>query len=655
LKTLLIRIDEPADGPYPVTLYIDDGGDDWLERPQAKATIPCPLPDPGLAQLDLTDGTTATEAIRKLFLAQNPRSEAFAPVGVFLHGLVTGTDIKRKLQDARDAAGREGVRLLLEVRARELRELPWELMMPRDSSLPLFLDERNPCARVYEMRRSSVSHDSPDRCPILRVLVVVGAKPEDEKVEAARELENLRDGFRTLWGLVDVEVLHQPPQKKLERCYEEFKPHILHFIGHGRATDAGGVLDFDGRDGGDGWSWTTRAIAATLATWQPRLAFVNACRSGTRRSVEGTWQVADALLGAGVPAVLGILGDIRGDTAAEFTGALYGALAARRSLGVAVVEARRAAARLVDDRHRDPWLPSLWLSTVSEPVLLPRYAVTPLQRTLIERTPDFAAMRQFVNRTDERRSLWRSLWRSPNSDETTRRVGAAVTVVGPAHVGKSALVKWTLGLWALHGANVAYVDLDRHGSLDFVGVLTAIKDTLGDSPLHGEANQDAFKTFKPIKPGDGNTPEDAVDTVFRDFEEALRRAAGEKILLLGLDHIGKVQSAHWRYVLDKLVVPVARGTLPVRLIIVGGEDVEDTELGDMRTVIHPISLDRFPRADFDELARRYLRAQYSAGADDVKKFVDGYADLLRDSESWTGDQFEQLDRFIRGRWQREAA
>jgi hypothetical protein len=639
VKTVLIRIDDADGGGYPVRLFVDDGREDWLEKPQATSTIPTPLPVPEAPEL------VSADAIRELILSQDSQSDAFELGGAFLHDLLASGEVGRAWSTLRD--GGDGVRLLLDVRAPALRQLPWELMR-RDSPLPLFVDEQNPCARMHELRIAAATVEC---SPVLRVLVVLGVEEDDVETQAGLELEGLRDGFRTLWGLLDLEILDRPTQKKLEETYASFQPHILHFIGHGEATDGGGQLAFDGHEGEDGWAWSATAIAAALAGWRPRLAFVNACRSGERTSVRGAWQIADALLDADVPAVLAMQGDIRGDAAAAFTGALYDALAHDRPLDVAVVAGRRAISHNADWRRRDPWLPCLWLGVPADRVLPQRYAITPQQRAQLEQKRPFAMVKRFVNRAPERRRLWRGL----NGGEAARQIGAAVAVVGPPTVGKSGLVRWAIGSSALRGANVAYVDLHHERKLSFVQALAAVQKELCASPVHGAANKAAFAEFSAattrLAGGAENAPEDAVDTVFDAFAAALRSAAGESSIVLALDHVHGVEPAHWRFILEQLVDPIAAGGLPVQLILVHRKDDENAAVSDTAT-IDSIPLDRLPVGEYRELASLYLRAQ-GFKREQFATVVEAFAvSVVRDA--WDGGVFDLLDTAARyGGWPRE--
>jgi hypothetical protein len=646
VQTVVIRVDEPEEegSDYPVKLLLDDGNEDWLERPLATAAIGHPLPEPNVEQLETAAG--GAEAIQGL-LSTHPRSPAFESVGVYLHDLIAGEEIRREWELLRRDPGGRGVRALLDVRPRELRALPWELMRAGDSPLPLFVDEGNPCARVHRLDGAHLSRNGDEtlECsPLLKVLIVVGAKPDDEDVQATREVEGVCDGLSSMWGFVDVEILDLPTLQQLEDRYTEFRPHILHFVGHGREPQAGGGLIVAGRQGADGWTWTPAAIAAVLAAWRPRLALLNACRSATRRGLEGAWQVADALLEADVPAVLAMHGNIRGDTAAAFASALYKALASEQPLDVAVVKARRAIGQNLnaDYSHRDLWLPCLWLSALPERILPRRCGVRQETQRLIERDVAFASMQRFVNRAHERRRLWRGL----EDGESQQRSGVALAVTGSPNVGKSALVKWALGLAALRGVNVAYVDLERTAKIDFVDVLMAIEAALRSSPHHGEANRPRFERFAALRASlpatsrqQANLPEDIVEQLFDVFKQALVAAADGGDVLLALDHIRCVEPAYWRLVAERLVAPIASGQLSVRLIVVHNSD-EDPLPGELTALVEPIKLSGLPPADFRQLTRRYLRAQGYAG-EKPDAFIHGLEMSLQDS--WDGKIFTLLD------------
>src|SRR6266508_1715709 len=150
MRTALIRVAPlSGDDHYPVSLHLDDGGDDWLDRPAAEGRLPRALSPPAPP---LLDGEVATpERIRSFITSCNHESPKFEEIGRYLYALLTQGAVgalwtRLAASQSHDMDG-EGHRLLLDIQPVELRHLPWELMRC-DGPLPVFADLRNPCARV---------------------------------------------------------------------------------------------------------------------------------------------------------------------------------------------------------------------------------------------------------------------------------------------------------------------------------------------------------------------------------------------------------------------------------------------------------------------------------------------------------------------------
>jgi hypothetical protein len=90
-------------------------------------------------------------------------------------------------------------------------------------------------------------------------------------VEAKRETENVRDAFRRVRGLVDLEVLPRPSHTKLRDTYNNYRPHIFHFIGHGGLDAQGAYLELDPAAGAGPVAWRSPIIKPMLAGWTPRV------------------------------------------------------------------------------------------------------------------------------------------------------------------------------------------------------------------------------------------------------------------------------------------------------------------------------------------------------------------------------------------------
>ena len=653
MRTALIRVCPPTERErgYPVRLFFDGSGEGWLDRPLATDAIPESLSPPAPPQIG--DGPGTPESIRRFLLEQDQPSPLFAEIGAYLYGLVARGAVEGELQRlAAKYPGRapadEGLRVLVEIDAAELRLLPWELMRS-DGPMPLFADERNPWTRV---QRFDFARPPSPRAPVLRLLVVVGADPEDEVVQSEREVAGLREALRGVWGLVDFEVLDRPTQSQLEARYRQLKPHVFHFIGHGIVGENGPELEIAPRGDQDGWAWTTTAIRTDLQSWQPRLVILNACRSIELSEQEGVWQIADAFAQLRVPAVLGMQADVRGDAAAAFAGALYAALADDLPLDIALSRARVAMSHVVSWDERDPYLPCLTLSMPPECVMPSRFAMKDDDlRRRIQKTADFVNATRFVDRSVERRQLWQTV----AGDDIALAEPGVLAVTGDAQVGKTELVRWCVASVSLTGANVAYVDLRQNGSLDFRAVLSAVAQQLIGSPVHGDRNRAAFEAFVVKLAASQFEAEDAIETVFDDFHECLRTAAAAGPLVLALDHVDAVEPAHWTtYVAKHLLQPVAEGALPLELIVVVDRTrVDDALAPDLRSIVSMIDVVELPQEQYEELARLYLRLRgfKPIDFDEIVTVLAAKVPPL-----WNTNQFRLLDQIARElRWQREQA
>jgi hypothetical protein len=646
VSTVLIRIGANGDG-WRVDLFHEDGREDWLLERVASEPLRGRLgafePPP------LQGGRSGFDAIRAVVLEQDEDSGDFYTIGAHLHDVLARGEVgaawARIVERESGFGRREGVRLLLDVQPEQLRMLPWELMCrgPRR----LAADVANPFARV------TPGYPGAGGLPLvrwpLRVLVVVGSRENDRVVEAEQEIAMLTDAFRRMCGLVAFELLPQPSRDLVQERYKALRPHIFHFIGHGSVEDDEGRLElFDVEKGeqGENEPWTAAKISADLSGWQPRLAILNACRSADAGEQKGAWGVAEQFRSLGIPAVIAMQADIRGDAAAAFTGGLYRALAGGEPLDVAVAAGRAAIMRRVDERHRDFALPSLSVSAPPDTVLKLGYGVDDELRPRVESVhPRFKA---FVDRTHERRTLSRGL--DPDDAGPEETPPAPLTAIfGGSKVGKSELARWCVSACELHGGNAAYVDLNGYDRLSFIPALCAIRDALGESALHGRDNLSAFETWndatEDLQDLDGRAPSpaDVLDTVFSYFGDALRQAAGDGPLLVALDHVGKVQEDHWTLICDRLLRTIGTHELaPVRVIVVlSAQEQRDGWLTEKVEPLRPphVELAQFEAKEFKLIAGQYIRYHFDVRYD----VVDDQLKLLKLTDRFNWEQVAALE------------
>jgi hypothetical protein len=614
-QTVLIRIGENGAG-WEIDLFVDDGRDDWLSRPEATEPLP--------RDVAFGDGGVLVDEIgrmRSVVLNEEHHSAEFEVIGARLYELVARGTVAAAwneiVQRESGFGGSGGVRLLLDVRPEELSMLPWELMCrgPRR----LAVDVASPFSRVG--RGFPGAGALPTVHWPLRVLVVVGSPQNDKVVAAEAEIKRLTDAFRRMCGLVDVEFQRQPSRREVRETFNKRRPHIFHFIGHGSVSEGRGQLLLYDTEEKESLPWTPPEIDTDLAGWQPRLAIINACRSTDADEQRGAWRVSARFTALGVPAVIAMQADIRGDAAAAFTGDLYKALAEDKPLDVAVAAGRAAITDIVDVEHRDFALPSLSVSAPPETVLKMGYGVSEELRPQVEHV--HRRFRAFVDRTKERRQLWRGL--DPAHDDAAHEPEPppdVIAIAGGPKVGKSELARWCVNACELHGGNAAYVDLGMHTHLGYVGALEAIRNELGRSVLHERTNLDAFVEWETLLAHwDGTAaalPGDMLDTRLGVFGDALRDAAGDGPLLIALDNIGGVQADHWELLCKNLLRRVAtHGLAPVRVIVVLTEEQRDTWLtmSEDARLPEPIELPSFKASEFKPVAGQYIRYRFKVDHD----------------------------------------
>lgn len=643
MQTVLIRV-EPSGEQWLVKWFEDHGNEGWTSLPSERAIV-----DP-IAEAELA-------RIRTQVLEETGSSPEFETIGHALYGLLATGAVATRWSALAESNQRR-MRVMLDIRSDALSKLPWELM--RHEAQLFATNVESPIVRVAN-NFPGQGQLSPIRWP-LRLMVVIGSEPNDKDVSAEEELAGLRGALRTMCGLLDIEVLHQPTRQKLREIYRQHCPHIFHFIGHGDVEEKRGRLKLFDADRDEYVPWRATEIGIDLAGWQPRLAILNACRTSSLEKQNGAWEIAATFTQLGASAVVAMQADIRGDSAAAFAHGLYSALADGRSLDVAVANGRARITQVVGvgvDR-RDFGLPSLTVSAPPADILRTRFCVAPEFRPSVE--SNNRRLWAFVDRAAERRRLWRRI--DPEPEELHREEDGvrppAITIVGGSHVGKTELARWCVGTCQLHGGNAVYVDLKRDQRLHFVQTLHVIREALVDATeVHTERNASAFGPWLEALDGLGRGvngddarpwPPDALEIVFTMFGDALRAAAGDRPLLIALDHTPDRDDESWKFVCDRLLARVARHRLsPVRLLVALSEEQHRSgSLGDEIHDIAPrVELRRFAASEFKSHADWYLSYHYEADLDAVDRATTTGAQLV--PSEWDWSTLEDFARFLAGR------
>ena len=565
-------------------------------------------------------------------------SPHFDTLGSQLHDLLIADDIDSELRQARN----EGpFRLLLKIEPDDLDALPWELMH-RDN-LPLFTDASLPIARIATSFNRQF--EPPQRCWPLRVMVVVGSADEEIQVEA--EIDYIRDGFRKVCGLVDLEVACLPDRDCISKMAEAMRPDVFHFIGHGDVEDKLGYLRLEQQGAAD-IQWTAAAIRDDLAGGVPRLAVLNACQSGQPSAHEATQVAARGLAELNVPAVIAMQGPIRGIPAARFAKGFYEALSGGKPLDQAVAQARAEVTRATSSSQRDYALPSLILGALPEHILdLSDY--DPNQRLA-------AGLRKgvlsFVDRIPRRRQLWNQLWM------TSRACPKIFAITGPENVGKGSLVRWCLGVASVLGHPTALADFGESEGVDSIGFLDVLVAALRAGVGVASAELDGLRAdLREYRRATSPYDKDP-NPLYERLASALATLAADKTLVIGMDGFGVIPGMWAAHAVPGLVEPIARGEVGNVRLVVG---LHQKELDVCfppryfdRNEIEDISIDLFPSKDFVELISQRLRALGYA-RDNFDGLVKYWDDHFRQRGNWGVDVFEMFDENARvGRWEQES-
>jgi hypothetical protein len=234
----------------------------------------------------------------------------------------------------------EALRLRLGVKGTLLPRLPWEVFYSNDmpiervqSSLPLasgthvIFSRYQPGARlVGDGAALTIEPDQP-----LRILMVISAPTDLERLELQREVNHLQQELRTQTiaeGAADIQLtlLSQPGREQLTQALEQGQFQVLHYAGHSDLGVSGGSLYLVNNRTGLTEILSGDDLAGLLVNNGVRLAVFNSCR-GAHTAAEPKGErdrnLAEALVSRGIPAVLAMAEQIPDNVALTLTWLFY--------------------------------------------------------------------------------------------------------------------------------------------------------------------------------------------------------------------------------------------------------------------------------------------------------------------------------------------
>jgi hypothetical protein len=411
----------------------------------------------------------------------------------------------RKTWDALPLSARQ-LPLEIEIEDPALRVFPWELLW--DSA------DRTPARIGGLARRTGTPSATPSSSEWpFRLLIIVGAddegQPPSERIGAMQEVQDLRRALIEVGRSVDINILPVPTRKQVQDALLEYQPHVIHFIGHG-GYDPGRkrhcvIID----NPASTWNWLTTGITNDLtgAGCVPRLVFLNCCRSASERDANLSLQTA--LSDYGVPVVVAMQADVRGDKAAAFsrtfyTHALIGGPA--ESLTPVIDAVREGRQALGSEEEIDWGLPTL---TFCRDVPID-YAL--LKRRQWPDDADFRRCREFDDArvyADAGQARRRMIeWFYPVKPRPEPNI---LILRGPTGSGKTRLLHWCMESWAAENPRQRFLRVDAPRGKNCLSWLIRLRA--------GSVSKD--------KPDDDRFLKQALEvTPFLPFYAAVARATG---------------------------------------------------------------------------------------------------------------------------------
>ena len=208
-----------------------------------------------------------------------------------------------------------------------------------------------------------------DRGEKLKILLIASNPPPsidgvDEEVASLNAL------LPTILGPNNLDLTYIPTEEATyQRIREELRQcpyHILHYAGHGvydrqSAERTGLPFWTQGDRQGTTQALTAAQIGSLLRDSELRFAYLSSCY-GTRAAPRAQLLdddflgIADAVIAAGVPAVLGFRWPVSDEGAKELTSHFYTRFFAHESLDLALLEARRHIAQDATGGDDDTWV-----------------------------------------------------------------------------------------------------------------------------------------------------------------------------------------------------------------------------------------------------------------------------------------------------------
>jgi len=353
----LVRTERVAPGVPLAEEQVTWSVEDWLA--QARQLMNDPLL--GVLQGDRVNRIGGFELSRSLDNSTDAESAlpplSLAEIGQQLYSALFQGTLRDSWMTAQAIAQHRGevLRLRLGLKGSRLPRLPWEVLHETDSPAErmrqrdgLNLPPR-PVATgtgvVFSRYQPGTSltlpvspfPQEPDQP--LRILMVIAAPTDQKRLELKREATHLQQELRHQSGslpeslagtLPDIQltILDQPGREQLTQALEQGQYQVLHYAGHSNLGASGGNLYLVNNKTGLTEILTGDDLAGLLVNNGIRMAVFNSCRGAYTAAADptsdmGERNLAEALVGRGIPAVLAMAERIPDDVALTLSRLFY--------------------------------------------------------------------------------------------------------------------------------------------------------------------------------------------------------------------------------------------------------------------------------------------------------------------------------------------
>lgn len=198
-----------------------------------------------------------------------------------------------------------------------------------------------------------------------RVLFAIGAPIDDPSIRRGAELVGLLRGMERKRSSIDSMILDGATLASLADTCARFKPHIIHFVGHGELDGERGKLQLTPEEAGEaGWVDGEKLLRAiTAGGSRPEIVLLTGCE--TAAAGEHMDSLAAELVKGGVPVSIGMAGRISDPVCRLFTRRFGMSLGDGQRLVEAMTHGRSAGLQRQEGSAADDpaWaLPSIYLA-----------------------------------------------------------------------------------------------------------------------------------------------------------------------------------------------------------------------------------------------------------------------------------------------------